>query len=66
MAVILALGGLCPAPEMVNAVLAPEEGVQKRILDLGTCTTNSFVELMRRYAGTGTGIWYAIYLGSYS
>jgi hypothetical protein len=33
--IVLALGGLYPAPQIVNAVLAPEEGVQKRILDLG-------------------------------
>jgi hypothetical protein len=35
MAFVLALGGLYPTPQIVNAVLAPEEGVQKRILDLG-------------------------------
>lgn len=35
MAIILALGGLTPASEVVNAVLAREDGVEKRILDLG-------------------------------
>lgn len=34
-ATILALGGLYPAPDIVGAILAPQEGERKRILDLG-------------------------------
>jgi len=36
-AITLALGGLYPAPEVVHAILAPENGIKKRILDLGEC-----------------------------
>jgi hypothetical protein len=36
-AIILGLGGLYPEPETVQAILAPEEGETKRILDLGRC-----------------------------
>jgi hypothetical protein len=34
-AITLGLGGLYPAPEVVRAVLAPQDGVTKKILDLG-------------------------------
>jgi len=37
MAITLGLGGLYPAPEVVNAILAPQSGVTKKILDLGAC-----------------------------
>ncbi|PVG04451.1 S-adenosyl-L-methionine-dependent methyltransferase [Serendipita vermifera] len=40
-AIVLGLGGLYPAPDTVNAILAPEPGTVKRILDLGC----------------GTGVW---------
>jgi hypothetical protein len=42
MALLLAVGGLYPAPNVVNAVLASEEGVQKRILDLGKSTNSNY------------------------
>lgn len=35
MAIKLGLDGLFPAPEVVYAILAPQEGVKKRIVDLG-------------------------------
>jgi hypothetical protein len=38
---MIALGGLFPAKETVEALLVAEEGVQKRILDLGTINPNS-------------------------
>jgi hypothetical protein len=34
-AITLALGGLYPAPEVVHAILSPQDGIQKKILDLG-------------------------------
>jgi hypothetical protein len=34
-AVVLGLGALYPARDVVRAVLAPEDGVTKKILDLG-------------------------------
>jgi hypothetical protein len=34
-ALVLALEGLYPEPEVVRAVLAPEDGITKRIVDLG-------------------------------
>jgi hypothetical protein len=34
-AVVLGLNGLYPDPDLVHAVLAPENGVTKRILDVG-------------------------------
>jgi hypothetical protein len=34
-AITLGLGGLYPAPEAVRAVLAPQDGLTKKILDLG-------------------------------
>jgi hypothetical protein len=34
-AIKLGMGGLYPAPEVVRAILAPQEGVTKRIVDLG-------------------------------
>jgi hypothetical protein len=36
-AIVLGLGGLFPDPETVQAILAPEDGEKKRILDLGWC-----------------------------
>ena len=36
-AIVLGLGGLFPDPETVQAILAPEEGEKKRILDIGRC-----------------------------
>jgi hypothetical protein len=33
--ITLGLGGLYPEPEVVRAILAPEDGVTKRIIDLG-------------------------------
>lgn len=41
-ALILALGGLYPARKVVQAALAPQDGVERRILDLGC----------------GSGVWY--------
>jgi len=36
----ITLGGeLCPRPEMVDVILSPEPGVQKRVLDVGTLPT---------------------------
>jgi hypothetical protein len=35
MAITLGLGGLYPAPEVVHAILSPQGGIQKKILDLG-------------------------------
>jgi hypothetical protein len=35
--IVLGLGGLYPAPETVQLVLAPSDGAKKRILDLGWC-----------------------------
>jgi hypothetical protein len=34
-AFVLGVGGLYPNAEIVRAVLAPQEGTQKKILDLG-------------------------------
>ena len=33
--ITLGLGGLYPEPEVVRAILAPQDGVTKRIVDLG-------------------------------
>jgi hypothetical protein len=33
--VVVGVGGLYPNAEIVRAVLAPQEGIQKKILDLG-------------------------------
>lgn len=35
MAFVLGLGGLYPAKGVVRSILAPEEGQQKKILDVG-------------------------------
>ncbi|KAG8868467.1 hypothetical protein FRC20_003313, partial [Serendipita sp. 405] len=43
-AVVIGLGGLYPAKEEVRAILEPQEGETKRILDLGC----------------GTGTWYIL------
>jgi hypothetical protein len=34
-AISLSLGGLFPAPEVVREILAPQDGIAKRIVDLG-------------------------------
>lgn len=34
-AITIYLGGLYPAPETVHTILAPQDGVTKRIVDLG-------------------------------
>jgi hypothetical protein len=39
--VVLGLGGLFPAKEVVQAVLAPQDGQTKAILDLGWCNSIS-------------------------
>jgi hypothetical protein len=33
--ITLGLGGLYPEPEVVRAILAPQDGVTKKIIDLG-------------------------------
>lgn len=48
-AICLVLGGLYPAPEVVRAVLAPEEGVMKRVLDLGYGTGIWCTEMAREF-----------------
>ena len=45
MAITLGLGGLYPAPEVVRAILAPEDGVTKRIVDLGELSVEFLVVL---------------------
>ncbi|KIM24059.1 hypothetical protein M408DRAFT_331978 [Serendipita vermifera MAFF 305830] len=48
-AVVLGLGGLYPAKEVVRAVLAQQEGVQKSILDLGCGTGVWAVEMAKEF-----------------
>jgi hypothetical protein len=48
--IVLGLGGLYPEPETVQAVLAPSDGEQKRILDLGRCSlyvSNAWLTYLR-------------------
>ncbi|PVG02071.1 S-adenosyl-L-methionine-dependent methyltransferase [Serendipita vermifera] len=47
--VILGLGGLYPAKEVVQAVLAPQEGQSKAILDLGCGTGVWAVEMAKQF-----------------
>lgn len=42
-AVLVGLGSLYPVPDTVRAILTPQDGVDKRVLDLGC----------------GTGVWYS-------
>ncbi|KIM23714.1 hypothetical protein M408DRAFT_27671 [Serendipita vermifera MAFF 305830] len=48
-AITLGLGGLYPAPDVVRAVLAPQEGVSKRVLDLGCGTGIWSIEMAREF-----------------
>ncbi|KAG8868469.1 hypothetical protein FRC20_003315 [Serendipita sp. 405] len=48
-AVVIGLGGLYPAKEEVQAVLKPQEGETKRILDLGCGTGTWAIEMAREY-----------------
>lgn len=45
-AFVLAFGGLCPASDVVNAVLASQEGVRKKILDIGKKETREMSYLL--------------------
>lgn len=45
----IGFGGLYPAPEIVRAVLAPQEGVTKRILDLGCGSGIWCTEMAREF-----------------
>lgn len=49
MAITLGLGGLYPAPDVVHAVLAPQVGVTKRIVDLGCGTGVWAIEMAREF-----------------
>jgi hypothetical protein len=40
--ITLGLGGLYPEPEAVRAILAPQDGVTKRIIDLGQYSPSEF------------------------
>ncbi|KAG8800376.1 hypothetical protein FRC16_003049, partial [Serendipita sp. 398] len=48
-AVVIGLGGLYPAKEEVRAILQPQEGETKRILDLGCGTGTWAIEMAREY-----------------
>ncbi|KIM23690.1 hypothetical protein M408DRAFT_45059, partial [Serendipita vermifera MAFF 305830] len=48
-AISIGLGGLYPTPEVVRAVLAPQEGVIKRILDLGCGSGVWCTEMAREF-----------------
>ncbi|KIM23716.1 hypothetical protein M408DRAFT_251572 [Serendipita vermifera MAFF 305830] len=52
-AITLGLGGLYPAPDVVRAILAPQEGVSKRALDLGCGTGIWSIEMAREFPHCG-------------
>lgn len=58
MAFVLGVGGLYPDASVVRAVLAPSDGEQKKILDLGKLFSYYFGPLLT-LVGYGTGAWYA-------
>jgi len=53
---VLGLGGLYPVPEVIRAILAPQDGLTKKIIDLGEVfiIRPSFSD---QSLGCGTGIW---------
>ena len=56
-AITIGLGGLYPAPEVVRAILAPQEGIIKRIVDLGRYIYIPSMSIFRTLVGCGTGVW---------
>lgn len=58
MAFVLSIGGLYPDASVVRAVLAPRDGEQKKILELGRSFSHYLGSLLT-LVGYGTGAWYA-------
>ncbi|KAG8825269.1 hypothetical protein FRC17_008768 [Serendipita sp. 399] len=60
--VTIAMGGLYPCREAVEAILSPVDGVEKKILDLGMSPIPISASIKNRYLsfytpGCGTGSW---------
>lgn len=53
----LAIGGLYPAPDLVEAALAPRPNERTAILDLGSYSACGARRSTQLYAGTGSGAW---------
>jgi hypothetical protein len=56
-AVVLGLNGLYPAQDVVRAVLSPEPGETKNILDLGVYENFDSMLMLNLGIGCGTGVW---------
>jgi len=57
MAIVLGLGGLYPAAANIPAILRPEEGQTKRVLDLGLYHGSLDRTASDLIIGCGTGVW---------
>ncbi|PVG03326.1 hypothetical protein CPB86DRAFT_793754 [Serendipita vermifera] len=49
LAILIGMDGLYPCPEVVESVLAPEDGVTRRIADIGCGTGSWAIEMARRF-----------------
>lgn len=58
---LVSVGGLYAPRDLVRAVLAPEQGLQKRVLDLGPSgLLSSSQSLMSRVLGCGSATWLVV------